>query len=311
MNSDKKMVSIVIPVYYNSESIPYMVTRLQGLKKTNPNYLFEFIFVDDGSKDNSLELLLNAKKTEESIKIIKLTRNFGIPSGFQAGLKYAKGDCVGVVAADLQDPPELFNDMIKEWELGKKVVMAVREDRDESGLQKIVSNTFYYFLNKFALEGYPKQGFDLVLIDRQVVKLFNEIDEKNLHPTCLLFWFGFDRKEIGYVRQKRVYGVSKFSFFKKIKLTIDSFIGFSYAPIRIMSLLGFIIAFVGFVYVIVILINAMFGKIPVRGWATMISILTFLHGITLMMIGILGEYIWRILSEARNRPSYIIDKIYD
>lgn len=215
MSTDRIKLSIVVPVYYNELNIPHTIPRLQELENIIPDCDFEFVFVDDGSKDKSFPLLMEAKKQDPRIKVIKLSRNFGSMSAIQAGLNYTTGDCVGIIAADLQDPPELFKEMIEHWRLGTKVVLATREDREESFSQKMFSNTYYYLLEKFALKGYPKGGFDFLLIDKQVVHEVVKIHEKNTNIMSLIYWLGHDQVQIPYVRQERKLGKSKWTLSKK------------------------------------------------------------------------------------------------
>jgi glycosyltransferase involved in cell wall biosynthesis len=312
MNTDrKKKFSIVVPFYYNELNIPYTVPRLQAMQNLLPVFDLEFIFVDDGSQDQTLPLLLNEKDKDTRIKVIKLSRNFGSMSAIQAGLRYASGDCVGIIAADLQDPPELFVEMIERWESGKKVVMATRADREESFSQKLFSNSYYYLMDKFALKGYPNGGFDFVLIDRQIVKEIIKISEKNTNIMSLIFWLGYNQETIPYVRQERKLGKSKWTLSKKVKLFIDSFVSFSYAPIRFMSSIGFLVAILSFIYGVFIVINSIMGTIEIQGWTSIIAIITFLLGIIMVMLGIIGEYLWRILDESRKRPAYIVDEVYE
>ncbi len=307
---DRKKFSIVIPIYYNELNIPHTVPRLRKLQEILTNYDLEFIFVDDGSGDKSLKMLVDERNNDDRIKILKLSKNFGAMSAIQAGLHYATGDCVGIIAADLQDPPELFAEMIQKWESGKKVVLAVRSDREESFSQKLFSNTYYYFMDKFAISGYPSGGFDFVLIDKQVVDELNHIKEKNTNIMSLIFWLGHERDSIPYVRQKRTVGKSRWTLSKKIKLFVDSFISFSFLPIKVMSSLGFFVALLSFIYGVVTVVSTLIGKTPIKGWASLIAIVTFLLGLIMVMLGVIGEYLWRILDETRNRPTYIIDEEY-
>ncbi|MFC3846829.1 glycosyltransferase family 2 protein [Paenibacillus sp. MAH-36] len=309
MTSSKEKFSIVIPVYYNELNIPNTIPRLQNLQDLLPHFELEFIFVDDGSRDKSFELLLEHKKNDSRIKIIKLSKNFGSMSAIQAGLSLASGDCIGIIAADLQDPPELFVEMIGKWKQGKKIVMATRSDREESFSQKMFSNSYYYLMEKFALKDYPSGGFDFVLLDKQIVEELNQIQEKNTNIMSLIFWLGHERDSIPYVRQERKFGKSRWTLSKKIKLFIDSFVSFSYAPIRFMSLIGVLTALLSFLYGIFVITNALIGTIELQGWSSLIAITTFLLGIIMVMLGIIGEYLWRILDESRKRPAYIIDKI--
>ena len=304
-----KTFSIVVPVYYNALNIPHLIPRFQNLQESLPDYNLEFIFVDDGSGDNSFQLLAEAHKQDARIKIIKLSRNFGSMAAIQAGLSYAKGDCAGVIAADLQDPPELFLEMIREWERGKKVVLALREGRKDTVLQNIFSATYYYLLRRFAIEDYPRGGFDMVLIDRQIVEELGRITEKNTNIMSLIFWLGYERGSVSYVRQQREAGISRWTVAKKLKLFIDTFINFSYAPIRFISGIGLVTAVMSFAYGLLVILLRFFGIIAVPGWTILVVILTFFLGLIMIMLGIIGEYLWRILDESRKRPPYVIDKI--
>lgn len=310
MTITKGKFTIVIPVYFNELNIPYTIPRLQNLQEILPAFELEFVFVDDGSKDKSFELLTQFKEKDSRIKIIKLSKNFGSMSAIQAGLTIATGDCIGIIAADLQDPPELFVEMIAKWKQGKKVVMATRSDREESLSQKMFSNTYYYLMEKFALKGYPSGGFDFVLLDKQVVQELTHIEEKNTNIMSLIFWLGHERDNIPYIRQERKLGKSRWTLSKKIKLFIDSFVSFSFAPIRFMSLIGVVTAVFSFLYGIYVIISAVSGAVELQGWSSLIALITFLLGIIMIMLGIIGEYLWRILDESRKRPSYIIDEIY-
>jgi len=306
-----KKVSIVVPVF-NEPNLPDMISRLLALKDKIPDNEFEFIFVDDGSKDNSLENLLKFReKFPKEIKVVKLSRNFGTMAARQAGLIVSKGDCVGIISADLQDPPELFEDMIKSWQKGNKAVIAVRKERHDSLPSKVASKIYYHLIRKYAISDFPKGGFDFFLIDRQIVNEINKIYEKNSNIMNLLFWLGYDYVSIPYERQKRKKGKSGWTLSKKIKLVIDSFIGFSYFPIKLLPSLGIIFAIASFVYGGIAFYNWLVSDVPVEGWTATILLVTFIGGIQMIMLGILGEYLWRTLDETRRRPPYIIDKIFD
>jgi len=307
-----KKFSIVVPVYFNELNLPDIIPRLLALKDKISESEFEFIFVDDGSEDKSLEILLKfRKKFPDEIRVVKLTRNFGSMAAIQAGLKVSKGDCVGVIAADLQDPPELFVDMFKHWQKGTKAVLAIRKDRQDSIPSKISSKIYYHFMRKYAIPDLPKGGFDFFLIDRQIVDQLNKIPEKNTNLMNLLFWLGYEYVTIPYVRQKRKKGKSRWTLSKKIKLVIDSFIGFSYIPIKLLPSFGIIFAIAAFVYAGITFYNWTVGDIKVEGWTTTIILLTLIGGIQMIMLGILGEYLWRTLDETRKRPAFVIEKIFD
>ncbi|MNO26768.1 hypothetical protein D3C76_166270 [compost metagenome] len=311
MSIGRTKLSIVVPIYFNELNIPHTIPRLQNLQNIMPDCDFEFVFVDDGSRDNSFPLLIEAREQDPRIKVIKLSRNFGSMSAIQAGLKFTTGDCIGIIAADLQDPPEMFKEMVDYWRSGNKVVLATRQDREEPLSQKIFSNTYYYMLRKLALKGYPKGGFDFLLIDRQVADEIVKIHEKNTNIMSLIFWLGYDQIQIPYVRQERKLGKSRWTLSKKIKLFVDSFVSFSYAPIRFMSFIGVITAFLSFLYGVFVIIGTLSGFIKLQGWTTIIALITFLLGIIMIMLGIIGEYLWRILDESRKRPPYVVDQTFE
>jgi dolichol-phosphate mannosyltransferase len=228
----------------------------------------------------------------------------------QAGLTVATGDCIGVIAADLQDPPELFLEMVRHWEQGVKAVFAVRSDREESFAQKNFSNLYYALINRFAVPGYPSGGFDFFLVDRQVIDEVNKIEEKNTNLMTLIFWLGYQAVFIPYVRRKREKGKSRWTLGKKVKLFVDTFVSFSYFPIRLFSFLGIIYAVLSFSYGAFIFVSWLTFGIEVQGWVPMMLVLTFTAGLQMTLLGILGEYLWRNLDETRGRPLYVIDTIY-
>lgn len=307
-----KCISVVIPVYFNEQNLIETVPQLLDLFKMIPDYKFELVFVDDGSEDHSLDILLDYQsKFPEIIKVIKLSRNFGSMAAIEAGFSIASGDCIGMITADLQDPPELFLEMIHHWEQGNKVIFAVRQGREDPIIQKIFSNIYYAMIRKFAIRNYPSGGFDFLLADRQVIEEVIQIHEKNTNIMTLIFWLGFKPILIPYIRRSRKKGKSRWTLGKKIKLFIDTFVAFSYFPIQLLSVLGFFVAFGAFLYGAYIFLYWLFFGISVAGWVPMMVILTFTSGIQMTMLGILGEYLWRTLDEARNRPYFVIDEIYD
>jgi polyisoprenyl-phosphate glycosyltransferase len=304
-----KKFSIIVPVYFNEPNLPFLLERLSALQGKLPGYTLEMIFVDDGSRDKSFEILAHAQQNDPRIKVIKLSKNFGSMSALQAGLMFVTGDCAGIIAADLQDPPELFQEMLNKWENGSKVIMAQRQDRKDSFFQKLCSKIYYCLLRTFALPGYPTGGFDFVLIDRQVVNELNTVAEKNTNIMNLIYWLGHSRDCVTYVRQEREHGISKWTWAKKLKLFIDSFVNFSYIPIRLISIIGLITAMLSFALGCYVLFLWFFADIPVKGWATLVALITMLLGLIMVMLGIIGEYLWRILDECRKRPSFVIDRV--
>lgn len=307
-----KSFSIIIPVFYNELNLPDTVPELLKLQHSLPNYKIELIFVDDGSGDRSFTILRDFQnKYPDQIKIIKLTRNFGSMAAIQAGLTHFTGDCVGIISADLQDPPELFIEMIQHWENGTKVVCGVRNQREESKLTRFFSSRYYALIRKFAIQNYPKGGFDFLLADREVINEINKINEKNTNIMALIFWLGYEPVLMPYARKAREKGTSRWTLSKKIKLFIDTFVAFSYFPIRLLSVIGFLVAGGAFIYGVVIFLSWLFVGIEVLGWVPIMIVLTITSGIQMTMLGILGEYLWRTLDEARERPAYVIDEIFD
>ena len=306
------LLSIVVPVYFNALNLPETIPQLLALRERSGDTDIELVFVDDGSGDDSLAVLRGFQRAHpDRIRVVKLTRNFGSMAAIQAGLTVARGDCVGMIAADLQDPPELFLDMLAHWRAGSKAVFAVRADREDSASQRFFANAYYRLIRRYALSGYPAGGFDFFLIDRQVVVDINRIGEKTTNLMSLIFWLGYRPVMLPYVRRARGKGQSRWTMSKKIQLFIDSFVAFSYVPIRFLSATGLVVAASAFVYGSYVFYAWLIQDIPVRGFAPVIIGLTFTSGLQMTMLGILGEYLWRTLDETRRRPAFVIDEVFD
>jgi dolichol-phosphate mannosyltransferase len=301
-------LSIIIPVYFNAPNLPLTYEKLKQDVLTTKLFNYELIFVDDGSGDDSWSVLQQLKKNDSHVKLLKLSRNFGSHAAILAGLTVATGQAVTVISADLQDPPVIITQMFAKWQEGNKVVLAVRQDRHEPPLQKFLSNTYYSLMRRFALANMPPKGFDCFLIDQKVAHLLTQIEEKNSTIMGQILWCGFSPAQIFYTRQTRLIGKSRWTLAKKIKLFIDSFIAFSYFPLRLMSVLGIFIAFASFIYGIFILINRLFFYIPIQGYTTLAVLILFLSGIQMIMLGIIGEYLWRNFDASRRRPPFIIEE---
>lgn len=306
-------ISIVIPCYFNEKNINPTLSRLLANESSFPAAtIFEYIFVDDGSKDNTLkELLIQKNKYPEKIKVVKLAGNVGSYNAIVAGLEIGTGNCFSVISADLQDPPELITKMFTHWQNGIKFVVANRNNRDESFLKKRISNLFHSLIKKFALENIPEGGFDFVLFDEQLRDELLKIKEKNTNSLYLLAWMNYEMVSIPYNRQKREIGESKWTLKKKIKLFIDSFISFSYVPIRIITFLGISLGLISLTYALYVLYNKLSGNIDVSGYTSIMLVALFIGSFQMIALGILGEYLWRVLDASRNRPLYIIEKVYD
>jgi len=309
-----KKISIIIPVYFNELNLhkTYDILKKDVLDKLpDLGFDYEIIFVDDGSKDRSFEILKELKSKNNKIKIIKLSRNFGSINSSLAGIYKSSGDCLSILAADLQDPPEIILKMLEKWQEGYKTCIASRESRNDPIISKFFSLLFYKIFKKIALKNMPSGGFDLFLIDRQVIDFIKQSNEKNSSFIGQIIWGGFKTFEIKYVRKKRENGKSKWTFAKKFKYFIDYIVAFSYTPIRFVSLFGILISFFSFVYLAIIIYNYFNNNIEIKGWASIFSLILFTSGIQMASIGVIGEYIWRSLDQVRGRPNYIIDDIIE
>lgn len=307
-------LSIIIPCYFNEENIPVTSQELLANEKLFPkDVAFEYVMVDDGSKDNTLSELLKFRESqpEGKVKVIKLAGNVGSYNAIVAGMKYATGDCNAIIAADLQDPPELMVRMYEHWLKGIKFVVGNRSDREEGWLQKRFSNLYHSLMQKHALSNIPDGGFDFVLFDKQLRDLAVQINEKNTNSIYLLAWMNFEMVCIPYVRRKREIGKSRWTLRKKIKLFIDSFVSFSFVPIRAIITAGLLFGMAGIAYALFIVYNSLSGNIDVQGWSSTMLVVLLVGSFQMIAIGILGEYVWRTLDAARNRPIFIEDKVWE
>jgi glycosyltransferase involved in cell wall biosynthesis len=304
-----KKISIVVPVYFNALSLPHLFSRLKDVANQVKVYQFEFVFVDDGSKDTSYKLLAEFAEQDSRAIVVKLSRNFGSFRAILAGLEYATGDCAAIISADLQDPPELVIQMIEKWEQGDKVIMAVREKREDSFLVRFFAKIYYLLMRRFALPDMPTGGFDFVLIDRKIIEILKTSKEKNTSLMGLILWCGFKRSILYYTRKKREHGKSMWTLSKKLKYFVDSFVAFSYAPIRFFQLIGIGLALLGFLYAIFIIIRRILYGFPIPGISALIVITLVIGAVQLLMIGVIGEYLWRNVDEVKNRPVFIVESV--
>lgn len=304
------LVSVVIPVYFNEENIPVTWTALQAALQALPDHCsWELVCVDDGSGDRSYAKLVEVHEAApDRVRVVKLSRNFGQVAAILAGLRQARGDCCVVMSADLQDPPELIPEMVRRWDGGAcKIVLATRQDREDGLFARWTSRTFYRLMRRFAIPNMPDGGFDFFLLDRCVVDLVNSIEERNTFLQGHILWTGFTPAMIPYTRRKRQLGRSRWTLPKKIKYFVDGFVTYTVAPIRLITAVGLIVSLMSFAYATLIFLLKMFWGIPLQGWApTMISIL-MLSGVQLVMLGIIGEYLWRNYHETRRLPNFVIE----
>lgn len=305
--------SIVIPVYYNEGClVPLMQSLDAAILESNPGYIAEIIFIDDGSGDGSFAELQSIQGHYPNVvTIIKLTRNFGQASALLAGYKHASGKCIITMSADGQEPPEMVNDMLKAFFDEKyEVVICARAGRDESRYRIITSRLFYYLMRKLTFQDMPKGGFDFWLLSRRSLDaLLRNVDVNPFFQGHVL-WMGFKTKILTYRRRERLSGESKFTFGKKLNGLLAGVLQFSFAPIRIMSLAGCVFALLGFVYAGLIFVDALLLGNPVKGWSPLMIMVLVIGGFQMIMLGIMGEYLWRTLAQVRRRDTYLIDAIY-
>jgi dolichol-phosphate mannosyltransferase len=303
------MLSIVTPAYNEARNLPILYEQIQQALAALP-ISWEWIVVDDHSTDDTFAFIRRIADQDQRVGGIRFSRNFGSHAAIACGLRQARGGCVIVMAADLQDPPETIPQLLDHWQRGSQVVWAVRAARaGETAGTRGFARLYYGLMRRTtALKNLPPTGADFFLLDRVPVEAINAIDERNSSLLLLLTWMGFRQSFIFYTKQPRLHGQSGWSFRKKLKLVVDSLTAFTYMPIRLMTYVGCITALLGFVYAAVVILNALVGT-PVQGYPSlMVAIITF-SGIQMLMLGVLGEYLWRALDESRRRPRYLIEDL--
>ena len=304
-------LSFVIPVYRNERAVSLTYQKIRRMCETSlPSYRWEFVFVDDGSDDGSLEELMGLRAQDPAVRVISFTRNFGQMAAILAGLKACTGDLILQVSADLQDPVELMPQMVAEFEKGAEVVAGYRQDRDDALINQLTSRLFYRVI-RFSFPQIPPGGFDYVLMGRRVLDEFNRIDVRNRFFQGDILWLGFRTVFIPYTRAKRTIGKSQYTFGKRLKNSLDAILDSSYLPIRSMSLLGVCTALIGFLYALDIAYARYRLNIPFNGWAPIMVLLLVIGGVLMLMLGIVGEYVWRIYDEVKRKPNYIIREIHE
>ena len=306
-----KDISIIIPVYCNAESIEDTISKIKKeVIEKQTNYSFEIICIDDGSDDNSYEVMLDIYyRNRNLVKLIKFTRNFGQVQAIFSGYEASCGACVVNVSADLQDPLELMNEMISIFfEQNIPIVIGKRIDRDESNYRKLTSLIFYKLIQKLSFDNMPIGGFDYALIGKTVVNLILANKEANPFWQGQILWSGFPIKFIPYQRKGREKGESKWTFVMKLKYLIDGVVAYSFFPLRVMSVLGALLFLFGIIYSLIILYNYYLGNAPFNGWSPIMIIILLLFGLVFLMLGLIGEYLWRVLDQVRGRTGYIVEK---
>lgn len=303
----RPVLSVVTPAYNEADNLPVLYDRLSQVLGCM-NLDWEWIVVDDHSTDETYEVISDIAKSDSRVQGIRLARNFGSHTALTCGLRQAKGDCAVMMAADLQDPPEVLPELVTKWREGSQVVWAARARREGETASTLAFASLFYLLMRHVvgLKEMPASGADFFLIDRRVLDALGQFSENNASIIALITWMGFRQTTISYDKQARLYGRSGWTLGKKLKLVVDSITSFTYLPIRLMSYLGFIVALTGFAYAGVVVFNAL-TRHPQPGWASLMVAILLVGGIQMIMMGVLGEYIWRSLDESRRRPRYLIE----
>lgn len=301
-------ISIVVPVYWNSDTLMLLYEDMKAkiLEKLGD---YELVFVDDGSGDNSWEIMNQIRDMDSNVQCVKLSRNFGEHAALLAGLSVCTGDCAVTKQADLQEDSEIILEMYESWKRGNKVVLAVREDRDESPIKVFFANMYYAIVRKTITKNMPQGGCDCYLLDRQVIQVLQDLNEKNSSLTLQVLWAGFQTDHVYFHRRDREVGESRWTFAKKFKLVLDSMMSFSYFPIRLMSTVGIIFNILAVLMFIYVLVEKFTIGTPIAGWSSLMCVVLLSSGLILLTLGTLGEYIWRALDAARSRPPFIIDVV--
>ena len=308
---NKKKVTLVIPMYYEEKVVTECYKRIKECLIKLDNYEHEIIFVNDGSKDKTMELLEEIARNDKTVKVISFSRNFGHQAAVTAGLQYVSGDAIVIMDADLQDPPELIPDMLKLWEDGNEIIYAKRKTRKgESAFKLLTAKMFYKTLNALSDVDIPRDTGDFRLVDRKVVDTINTLPEHNKFLRGLFSWVGYKQIPFEYERQKRFAGETKYPLKKMLKLASDGIISFSTKPLKLVGTLGVFSIFISFVILIYALLSYAFKLNNLSaGWTSIMVTITFFAGVQLLSIWIMAEYIGRIYDEAKGRPQYIVDKL--
>jgi glycosyltransferase involved in cell wall biosynthesis len=302
-----KSVTLLIPAYNEEPVLPALYDRLQKLASSQPSYDFEFLFVNDGSRDGTLPLIKQLAHKDSRVSYVDLSRNFGKEIAMIAGIDHVDSDAMVIIDADLQDPPELIPKMIELWEQGYDDIYARRSKRlGESWLKRTTSSLFYKVLQRSTSIPIQRDTGDFRLLDRRCIDALKQIRERERYTKGFFSWIGFNKKEITYVRDPRAAGETKWNYTKLFNLAIDGIVSFTTAPLRISTVLGMVVSIVAFAYILYLLIRPLYGVPTGGGYSSLMAVILFLGGIQLLSLGIIGEYIARIFNETKQRPLYLV-----
>ena len=306
-----KIVTVLIPAYNEEEVLGFLFDRLDGIATSIKNYKFEFLFVNDGSRDNTLEIIKSQAKKDSRVSYINLSRNFGKEIAMIAGIDHVRGDAMVIIDADLQDPPELIPEMIKHWEEGYDDVYARRSSREgETWLKKKTSELFYKTLQLSTNIPIQIDTGDFRLLDRRCIDALKQFRESQRNTKAMFSWIGYKKKEILYNRDPRLAGTTKWNYRKLSNLAIDGITSFTTAPLRIATITGLMISAISFLYIIYLLVRPLFGVSTGAGYSSTLAVILFMGGVQMLFLGIIGEYIGRIFNETKNRPLYFIEEYH-
>lgn len=310
--STVKTISILIPAYNEEPVLDKLFTRLANLANDTKNYDFEFLFINDGSKDKTLEIIKGYAEQDDRVSYINLSRNFGKEIGMIAGLDHVRGDATVIIDADLQDPPELIPQMIRLWEEGYDDVYAKRKSREgETWFKKFTSRMYYKTLQSVTRIPIQEDTGDFRLLDRRVVEALKEFRESQRNTKAMFSWVGFHKKELMYDRDPRAAGETKWNYVKLVELAIDGITSFTTAPLRIATYVGIAISVLSFLYMAFLFLRTVFFGTDLAGYPSMMAVILFLGGVQLLSLGIIGEYVGRIFNETKQRPLYLIEEYYN
>ncbi len=305
MSREGEVCSVVIPVFNEEENLELLYRRLSKvLQHSCQDY--EIILVDDGSRDNSLQVIMRLRKSNPRVKVISFSRNFGHQMAITAGIDYSSGDAVIIMDADLQDPPEVIPQIIEKWGEGYDTVYAIRESRKDPILKRAIAFVFYRLFKRMSEVDVPVDAGDFRLMSRRVVDILRTMPERNRYLRGLASWVGFSQASISYARDERYRGERKYTLWQSARLAVDGITSFSRFPLRLVTNLGLVVSLAGFIYGAIIIISGLFLDRIVPGWTTLMAAVIFLGGIQLIVVGVVGEYIGRIYVEVQQRPLYLI-----
>ncbi len=302
------LISLLVPCYNEDEAIEHFVPAVDAAL---PGHRLEIIFINDGSSDNTLLKLTEMAQCDERLRVINLSRNFGKEAALTAGLDHAKGDCIVPIDADLQDPPDVILQFIEQWRNGYDVVVGLRTDRrSDTWHKRGIAQLFYKYFNKVADTEIPPNVGDFRLMDRTVVQAIHQLPERNRFMKGLFAWVGFPTTSIEYSRPVRSAGTTKFNFWRLWNFALDGIVGFSTLPLRIWTYIGTLVAILSLMFATYIAVETLIHGRDVPGYASIMTSVLFLGGIQLITLGVIGEYLARLFEEAKARPIYLVDGIY-